>query len=81
MSLRPLEPSEEVMLKSGAGDASRSSFNPYYGLVVKDLGWGEPNNDPDVWNVIVLWEDGKEREHPRKLLAVWSDIKKEIGSF
>jgi len=81
MALRPLEPTEEVMLKASAVDASRSSFNPYYGLVVKDHGWGEPNNDPDIWNVTVLWEDGRERQHHRASLMAWSDIKKEIGAF
>ena len=81
MKLRTLEPAEEVMLKPAAIDASRCGFNPYYGLVVKDLGWGEPNNDPDVWNVIVLWDDGSEREHPRRQLVAWSDVRKEIGAF
>lgn len=67
--MKPLEPGEEVMLTgAAAGQAHRDGFNPYYGIVVKDLGWGEPDNDPDVWDVMVMWEDGKERKHPRKVL-------------
>lgn len=76
--MRPLEPTEEVMLKPSAIDAARAGFNPYYGLVVKDHGWGEPDNDPDVWNVTVLWEDGRERKHHRASLIAWADLPKEL---
>lgn len=77
--MRPLQPTEEVMLIGlPAQGAHLDGFNPYYGLVVKDLGWGEPNNDPDVWNVVVLWEDGRERTHPRRDLQAWADLQKKL---
>ena len=74
--MRPFSQAEEVMLTGDpANEAHRSGgFNPYYGLVVKDLGWGEPDNDPDVWNVVVLWEDGMERTYPRKSLVAIADL-------
>lgn len=73
--MKPLQPGDEVLLTGPAAtDAHGDRFNPYYGLVVKDLGWGEPNNDPDVWDVIVLWEDGQERKHPRRTLMLWSEV-------
>lgn len=73
--LRHLQPGEEVMLHGEASNAAhRQAFNPNYGLVVKDQGWGEPDNDPDVWNVIVLWEDGLERLHRRVDLWVIKDV-------
>lgn len=78
--MKPLEVGEEVMLVGPlmVNAARADGFNPYYGLVVKDLGWGEPNNDPDVWDVIVLWEDGRERKFPRNVLMSWSELPKDI---
>lgn len=73
--MRTLEIGEEVMLTGlSASGAVRDGFNPYYGLVVKDLGWGEPTGDPDTWDVLVMWEDGRERKHPRRALQAMKDI-------
>jgi len=78
MSLRSLEPTEEVMLKASAIERQGAGFNPYYGLVVRDLGWGNPNNDPDIWTVVVLWEDDRERQHHRASLIAWADMPVEM---
>lgn len=74
--MKPLQEGEAVLLVEPliVKAATADGFNPHYGLVVKDLGWGEPNNDPDTWDVIVLWEDGRERTFPRKFLMSWSEI-------
>ncbi len=66
-----LEPGTEIMLTGRARDVS---FNPNYGLVIRDLG---PSFQGE-WHVIVLWEDGVERPHLRADLMPWSELPKEI---
>jgi len=65
---RKLEPTDEVMLLQQHRDDK--SFNPYYGLVVKDF--ADP--DPAQHRVLVLWEDGMERMHFRSALMAWTDV-------
>jgi hypothetical protein len=76
--VRNLEQGEEVMLTGpAAASAHNDGFNPYYGLVVKDHGWNVVDADRqelDIWDVTVLWEDGKERTHPRNTLMAWADV-------
>lgn len=58
-----------------ANAARADGFNPYYGLVVKDL--GDPGNY-GVGFVLVLWEDGRERKFPRNVLMSWSELPKDV---
>lgn len=81
--MKPLEPCEEVMLTGlAAVGATVDHFNPYYGLVVKDHGvsdaaWTAGDDiQPEDWWVTVLWEDGRERKHPRNVLMSLSELPK-----
>jgi len=57
-----------MLVGLAAGGADR--FNPYYGLVVHD-----DFSDPDPGRTVqVLWEDGRERLHPRHCLLAWADV-------
>lgn len=78
--MKPLEQCEEVMLVGPlmVQAAHADGFNPHYGLVVEDLGWNVTQGDRDEWDVIVLWEDGRERKFPRNVLMSWSEVPKEI---
>lgn len=68
--MRQLKECEEVMLTGlAAAGATLDNFNPYYGLVVHD---DYLDSEPDR-TVVVLWEDGRERLHPRNCLMAWAD--------
>lgn len=66
--MKRLESADEVMLVRGLTE--NRTFNPYYGLVVRDLG---PSMSGEDWTVLVLWEDGIERRHQREDLLAWAD--------
>lgn len=57
------------------GPAARAAtgFNPYYGLVVRDLGRIVPIDAEDY--IDVLWEDGVERRHRRVDLLTYEDAR------
>jgi hypothetical protein len=71
--MRSLEVGEEVMLHGEAANAAKN-FNPYYGLVVKDLGWDVTEDLKNDWKIVVLWEDGQERTHQRHDLLDWKSL-------
>lgn len=55
MSIQPLHPGDEVMLTNQGRKSAPGPFNPYYGLVIRD-----------IFGVVdVLWDDNVERRHMR----------------
>lgn len=73
--MRNLEEGEEVMLTNlSAMQAHLKYFNPNYGLVVKDLGWGVKEDLSNDWKILVLWEDGQERTFQRGDLMPLADL-------
>lgn len=73
--MKALSEGEEVMLIGlAAVGAHADHFNPYYGIVVKDLGWDVTGDLVNDWQYVVLWEDGKERTHQRRDLMPIADL-------